>query len=174
MNRWAALAPLAVLLLVVVVGALLLMRPGQHQTITTGQMDRTAPAYSLPRLGRGAAVTKAGHRQPYLINVFASWCTPCRAEHDQLLALQSSGIEIVGVAYKDAPDDTQRFLQELGDPYSAVGVDRAGAFALDLGITGVPETYVISSDGRIRAVYRGPLTADVIQREILPALRAAR
>jgi len=108
----------------------------------------------------------------YVVNVFASWCTPCRAEHPQLMALQASGVEILGVAYKDRPDATAAFLNGLGDPFTAVGQDPEGRFALELGIIGVPETFVIGPDGTIRAVHRGPLTPDVIESTIRPALSA--
>lgn len=173
MNRWAAFAPLIVLALIVIAGAILLVRPGERATFSAGLIGQPAPAYSLPRLGEGAPVTDAEHPPGvYIINLFASWCVPCRAEHDQLLAMRTAGIHVVGIAYKDAPEDTARFLQELGDPYVAVGLDREGRFGLDMGATGVPETYVIGADGRVRAVHRGPLTGDIINREILPALRA--
>lgn len=108
----------------------------------------------------------------YVINMFASWCTPCRAEHPQLMALRERGVEIVGVAYKDRPEASARFLQELGDPFRVVALDPDGRFGLELGIAGVPETFVIGPDGSIRAAYRGPLTEDVVESTILPALEA--
>jgi cytochrome c biogenesis protein CcmG/thiol:disulfide interchange protein DsbE len=171
-SRAIAFAPLALLTLVVIVSVALLLRPGQHQTITTGQMGRPAPAYSLVRLGGGEPVSNsASAGKPHIINVFASWCTPCLAEHAQLMALQAGGVDIVGVAYKDAPADTQIFLQQHGDPFSAVGIDRDGAFGIQLGIAGVPETFVVNANGDIVDVHRGPLTPDVIEHEIYPALR---
>jgi cytochrome c biogenesis protein CcmG/thiol:disulfide interchange protein DsbE len=88
------------------------------------------------------------------------------------MALQASGVEIVGVAYKDRPEATVAFLNGLGDPFTAVGQDPEGRFALELGIIGVPETFVIGPDGTIRAVHRGPLTPDVIEGTIRPALSA--
>lgn len=172
MNRIVAFAPLALLVLVVVVSVALLLKPGEHQTITTGQMGRPTPAYSLVRLGGGEAVsntTTAG--RPHLINVFASWCAPCIAENAQLMALQAGGVEIIGIAYKDNPNDTQLFLDGHGNPYSAVGIDRDGQFALQLGIAGVPETFVVDAKGDIVAVHRGPLTPEDMEREIYPALR---
>lgn len=173
MNRWAAFAPLLVLALIIIAGAILLVRPGERPTFSAGLIGQPAPAYALPRLGEGPVVSATDHPAgAYVINLFASWCVPCRAEHEQLLALQAAGVHVVGVAYKDAPEDATRFLQELGDPYVAVGLDREGRFGLDMGATGVPETYVIGADGRVRAVHRGPLTEDIINREILPALNA--
>jgi cytochrome c biogenesis protein CcmG/thiol:disulfide interchange protein DsbE len=172
-NRWLALLPLAALALVVIVGAFLLTRGGERETFSEGRIGRAAPAYALAPLDEGAMVTNdtfAG--RPYVINVFASWCTPCRAEHPQLMALQASGVEVVGVAYKDQPAATMAFLNDLGDPFTAVGQDPEGRFALELGILGVPETFVIGADGTIRAVHRGPLTPDVVDEVIRPALNA--
>jgi cytochrome c biogenesis protein CcmG/thiol:disulfide interchange protein DsbE len=80
-------------------------------------------------------------------------------------------VEIVGVAYKDRPEASQAFLNELGNPFSVVGQDPEGRFALELGVMGVPETFVIGADGAIRAAYRGPLTDEAVRDEILPALR---
>jgi cytochrome c biogenesis protein CcmG/thiol:disulfide interchange protein DsbE len=171
-NRAIAFAPLALLALLVVVSVVLLLKPDAHQTITAGQMGRPAPAYSLVRLGGGEPVANATtNGKPHLINVFASWCGPCIAENAQLMALQAGGVDIVGIAYKDNPNDTQLFLDDHGNPYSAVGIDRDGQFALQLGIAGVPETFVVSAEGKIVAVHRGPLTPADLEREIYPALR---
>ncbi len=88
------------------------------------------------------------------------------------MELRARGVAIVGVAYKDEPDNAAGFLGELGNPFESVGLDPEGRFGLELGMAGVPETFVIGPDGTIRAVYRGPLTPDVIERTILPALEA--
>lgn len=173
MNRLLALIPIVALLGLIGVGAFLLTREGARETFSEGRIGRPAPSYELAALDGGAPVTgEARAGRAYVINVFASWCTPCRAEHPQLMAMQAGGVEIVGIAYKDRPEETTRFLAELGDPFSAVGVDRDGRFGLELGITGAPETFVIGPDGAIRAVYRGPLTPAAVEETILPALQA--
>lgn len=173
MKRWLAFAPLAALVVIVAVAAFLLMRPGERETFTDGAASRAAPTYGLTRLGGGELVTsEATEGRAHVINVFASWCTPCRVEHPQLMALQAGGVEIIGIAYKDQPANSQRFIDELGNPFSAIAMDPEGRFGLELGIMGVPETFVIGPDGRIRAVHRGPLTPDVVQRVIVPALQA--
>lgn len=171
MNRAVALIPIVALLALIGVGVLLLTREQQRETFSEGRIGRPAPAYSLERLGGGEPVTGASRQgRAYVINVFASWCTPCRAEHPQLMALQAGGVEVVGIAYKDRPENTAAFLDELGNPFREVGMDVDGRFGLDLGITGAPETFVIGPDGAIRAVYRGPLTPEAAETVILPAL----
>lgn len=169
--RWMAFVPLAALVLLVVVSVFLLTREGERAHFTEGMVGRQAPVYALARLDGGAPVTGEERRgRAYVINLFASWCTPCRAEHPQLMALRRQGVEIVGVAYKDRPEASAAFLTELGDPFSVVGMDPEGRFGLELGITGVPETFVIGPDGAIRAAHRGPLTDEAVREEIMPAL----
>lgn len=170
MNRWLTLIPIVALIALVAVSAFMLTREGERQTFSEGRIGRAAPSYALPRLDEGEAVSIGRTGRPYVINMFASWCLPCRAEHPVLMQLRESGVEIVGVAYKDEPAQTQAFLARLGDPFNAVGVDRDGRFGLELGILGVPETFVVSADGTIVAVHRGPLTPEVIEQTIRPAL----
>lgn len=168
MMRWA---PLAALALLVLVGGFLLLRGGERETISEGLMGRPAPAYALEALGGGDQVSNAAMAgRPYVINLFASWCGPCEAEHPLLIGLQQRGVEIVGVAYKDRPENAARFLARLGNPYRAIGLDPVGRFGLELGLVGVPETFVIGADGRVLAVHRGPLTLDVVDQVIMPAL----
>ena len=175
MRRWLAFLPALALVALIAVSAFVLMRGSHPPTVTGGEIDRPEPNYALARLGGGAPVTNAalaGHA--HLVNMFASWCVPCRAEHPQLLALKQRGVTILGVAYKDRPEDTSAFLQTLGDPFASVALDPDGRFGLDLGIAGVPETFVIGGDGRIRGVVRGPLTDEIVARDVLPALERAR
>lgn len=172
MKRLLAVLPLALLAVVVALSAFLLMRGGERETVSAGQLGREQPSYALSRLGGGDLVTSddlAG--QAHVINLFASWCTPCRAEHPVLMDLRAQGVMIVGIAYKDEPEDAAGFLSELGDPFNSVALDPNGRFGLELGMAGVPETFVIGPDGTIRAVHRGPLTPDVVERTIMPALR---
>lgn len=175
MNRAVALIPIVALLALIGVGVVLLTREQTRENFSEGRIGRPAPTYSLASLDEGEPVTDATRAgRPYVINVFASWCTPCRAEHPQLMALQAGGVDIVGVAYKDRPEATLRFLTELGDPFADVGLDPDGRFGLDLGITGAPETFVIGANGTIVAVHRGPLTPEVVEETILPALQPAQ
>jgi cytochrome c biogenesis protein CcmG, thiol:disulfide interchange protein DsbE len=175
MKRLIAFAPLAVLGVLIVAAAFVLLRGGERETVSAGQLDRPAPTFALTRLGGGDLVTSdAFAGRVHVVNFFASWCTPCRAEHPQLMALRERGIVVLGIAYKDEPENSARFLNELGDPFEAVALDPDGRFALEMGVAGaVPETFVIDARGRIRAVHRGPLTADVVAQQILPALEAS-
>ncbi|MGQ0531212.1 MAG: DsbE family thiol:disulfide interchange protein [Caulobacteraceae bacterium] len=171
--RLIAFIPLAALAILIAVGVFLLTREGERERFTDGMVGRPAPTYALTRLDGGPLVTSDDRRgRAYVINLFASWCTPCRAEHPQLMALRRRGAEIVGIAYKDRREASVAFLTELGDPFSVVAMDPEGRFGLEIGITGVPETFVIGPDGLIRAAHRGPLTEEAVRDVILPALDA--
>ena len=171
--RFIYLVPLVALLGLIVVGVLLLTREGERTEFTAGMVGQPAPTYALTRLDEGPLVTSDDRRgRAYVINLFASWCTPCRAEHPQLMALRQRGVDIVGIAYKDRREASATFLTELGDPFSVVAMDPEGRFGLEMGVTGVPETFVIGPDGVIRAAYRGPLTEEAVEQQILPALQS--
>jgi cytochrome c biogenesis protein CcmG, thiol:disulfide interchange protein DsbE len=112
--------------------------------------------------------------QVTIVNVWASWCAPCRIEHPVLMELSlRSGFAIAGINYKDQQQNALRFLGELGNPFSAVGVDPRGKAAIDWGVYGVPETFIVSADGRIVHKHVGPLTPESLERTFLPALEAA-
>ena len=167
-----AAIPLALLVMVVALAGVMLTS-GRGAGKFDGAQNRLAAEFSLPRLGGGAPVASADYAgRPHLINLFASWCVPCRAEHPLLMQLQAQGVVIVGVAYKDEARDAAAFLRQMGDPYAAAGLDPDGALGLELGVTGVPETLVIGADGRVRANHRGPLTEEIVANLILPALAA--
>ena len=169
--RLIAFVPLVALLALVGVSVFLLTREGERERFTEGMVGQPAPAYALARLDGGEPLTGDARRgRAYVVNLFASWCTPCRAEHPQLMALRRQGVDIVGIAYKDRPGAAAAFLNELGDPFTDVALDPEGRSGLELGSTGVPETFVIGPDGVIRAAYRGPLTEEVVRDTILPAL----
>ena len=105
-----------------------------------------------------------------LVNFWASWCAPCRAEHPILKEIGASGVPVIGVNYKDQPANAKAFLAEMGDPYAHIGADPSGRVALDWGIYGVPETFVIDGAGKVLLRYPGPLTEAVFQSEIRPLL----
>jgi cytochrome c biogenesis protein CcmG/thiol:disulfide interchange protein DsbE len=136
-------------------------------------VEKPAPAFDLAGLGDPkplALEALKGH--PFVINFFASWCVPCRIEHPLLMRLaEQNHVPLYGIAYKDKPDDSTRLLATFGDPYRQIGVDRDGRVGLDFGVYGVPETYVIDGTGRIRRRFVGPLTADTVDKELLPLLK---
>jgi len=109
-----------------------------------------------------------------LVNVWASWCAPCREEHPLLVALsQDQRFTIAGLNYKDTPQNALRFLGSLGNPYDAVGVDTAGRTAIDWGVYGVPETFLVGKDGKILFKHVGPLTQQVVAGKLMPEMEKA-
>jgi cytochrome c biogenesis protein CcmG/thiol:disulfide interchange protein DsbE len=107
--------------------------------------------------------------------VFASWCVACREEHPLLMRMKADGVlPIHGLNYKDEPDNAARWLNTMGDPYTRTGADRDGRVAIDWGVYGVPETFVIAKDGRIAHKHIGPLTPKTLEDTILPLIRRLR
>jgi cytochrome c biogenesis protein CcmG, thiol:disulfide interchange protein DsbE len=143
--------------------------------LPSAMIDQEAPQFDLAGLKGEGVARDALKGSPVLINFFASWCVPCRVEHPLLMALANrAGVPLYGIDYKDQPADATRLLAELGDPYRRIGVDRDGRVGLDFGVYGVPETYVLDSDGHIRQRFVGPLTAERVEKELLPLLKALR
>jgi cytochrome c biogenesis protein CcmG/thiol:disulfide interchange protein DsbE len=143
------------------------------QLLPSALIDRPAPDFALPGLydpAHGLA-RKDLSGGVTLVNFFASWCAPCREEQAGLAVLaHRPGVTLDGIAYKDKPADSRRFLAELGNPFSRIGVDRDGTTAIDFGVYGVPETYVVDASGHIRYRQVGPLSVEDIERKILPML----
>ncbi len=145
------------------------------ESLPSAREGRPAPAVVLTEFpgkpGFDDATLRDGEVK--LVNYWASWCAPCRVEHPSLEALAGEGIPIYGVNYKDTIGQAQGFLEELGDPYTAIGRDEQGRMALDWGLYGVPETYVIAGDGTVVLRFAGPITSRVIDKTIRPALERA-
>ena len=164
--------PVAVLLAVAVMFAVGLTR--DPSILPSALLDKPVPQFALPPLldekpGLATADLKG---QVALVNVFASWCLPCRLEHPLLMDLaEGNQVAVYGMNYKDAPDDAIQWLDELGDPYGRIGADRDGRSGIDWGVYGVPETFVVDADGKIRFKHVGPLTADALEDTILPLVR---
>ena len=132
------------------------------------------PTFTLSGLGDGepglASTDLTGKVR--LVNVFASWCAPCQAEHPVLMRLaKEDGITIHGIDYKDNPAAAQQLLSRLGNPYTSIGADKDGRVAIDFGVYGVPETYVIDKTGRVRYRHVGPLQPFDLDEKILPLIK---
>jgi len=161
LGRLVAWAPLAVLLLLGVLFAGFGLRHDPH-IYPAALVSKPLPAVSLPGLaGEPAQALPAAAqpaRGPVLVNVFASWCAPCAEENPALLAMRAQGVRLVGVAYKDDPAATRAFLARVGDPFERVLVDRDGRAGVELGVSGVPETFLVGRNGVILAKHAGPLS----------------
>jgi cytochrome c biogenesis protein CcmG/thiol:disulfide interchange protein DsbE len=171
MRRLLFLAPVA--LFAVLAGYFGLGLNRDPSLLPSALLDKPVPDFSLPALGDkpGLATPDLAGRVT-LVNFFASWCAPCRVEHPLLMRLAAEGsVALYGIDYKDRPETANRLLAELGDPYRRIGVDGAGRTAIDFGVYGVPETYVIDQEGRIRYRHVGPLTPADYEAKILPLLK---
>lgn len=177
------LLPLAVFAIVALFFGYALMH-GDPSKLPSTFIGRPAPTTEFAPLdglvaggtavpGFNSAALASG--EPVIVNFFASWCLPCVEEHPQLVALaERTGVKIYGVNYKDAPEAARRFLGRYGNPYAAVGVDPAGRGAIEWGVYGMPETFVIDGAGKIAFKQVGPITAATLESKILPAIEAAK
>ncbi|HEV7290999.1 MAG TPA: DsbE family thiol:disulfide interchange protein [Devosia sp.] len=140
-------------------------------------IDKPVPSFTLepvPELGVPGFDTASLGGEVTVVNVFASWCVPCRTEHPLLEALKAdTGVRLYGINQADAPENARAFLAELGNPYDAVGADRNRRVSIDWGVYGVPETFVVDANGIITFKHVGPLTPQSLERELLPAIAAA-
>jgi cytochrome c biogenesis protein CcmG/thiol:disulfide interchange protein DsbE len=147
------------------------LRPSE---IPSALVGKTVPEFSLPPLdptAEGLSSQGLKDGKVKLVNVFASWCVPCRIEHPLLIELQRQGVTIHGLNYKDIEDDARRFLNELKSPYTLIGQDKDGRVGIDWGVSGVPETFVIDGKGRILYQHIGPLDREAIEQQIAPLLK---
>ena len=161
----------AFVLLAVLLGVGLKLKPRE---VPSPFIGKPTPAFSLPTLADAnrsfAPADMLG--KVWLLNVWASWCAPCREEHPLLVAVaREHGLAVVGLNYKDDPRNAQEWLLKLGDPYLTTAADRDGRAAIDLGVYGVPETFVIDKMGIVRFKHVGPLTPDVWSRQVWPLIQ---
>ncbi|MGH6899663.1 MAG: DsbE family thiol:disulfide interchange protein [Geminicoccaceae bacterium] len=175
LRRLAFLLPVAIFGAVAVgLGIGLTRNPQEIPSVLIG---KPVPEFSLPPVqGRTLGISSADLKgEVSLVNVFASWCTACRYEHPLFMRLKEGGVvPIHGLNYKDRPEDAAKWLDSLGDPYTRTGADRDGRVAIDWGVYGVPETFVISEDGVIVHKHIGPVSAKVLEKTILPVIERLR
>lgn len=174
-RRWLIFIPPA--LFGVVLGLFLFgMYRDDPNALPSTMVGRAAPELRVTALAGAPELTQAALAAPELklVNFWASWCAPCRVEHPFLMELAQEGIPIHGVNYKDQPDNAQGFLSELGNPYATLGADLTGRTAIEWGVYGVPETYLIDAEGKILLRHAGPITRQEYERVIRPAVDAAK
>ncbi len=182
-RGWFRFVPVAVFLALAVL-FLLRLFAGDASRLPSALIGKQVPVFSLPpvegldRAGFSDADLHRGHVT--LVNVFASWCVPCHQEHALFMRLANdpvlaeSGVQVIGLAYKDEPENIRRFLGEAGDPYKMIGADRSGRTAIDWGVYGVPETFIVKGDGTIAYKFVGPINEDAVRTVLLPQIAKAQ
>jgi cytochrome c biogenesis protein CcmG/thiol:disulfide interchange protein DsbE len=178
----ALLWPLAIFAVLAVLFGLAL-RTGDPSRLPSALIGKPAPAVSLPALegltdgGRtvpGFATADLGKGEVTVVNFWASWCVPCVDEHPMLVALKAAtGVKLYGINYKDQAATARRFLGRYGNPFTAVGVDANGRAAIEWGVTGMPETFIVNAKGEIVYKHVGPISAQALETKIIPRVRAA-
>ena len=177
MKRWLFILPIAGFAVLAYFLFRSLWAPAPD-IIPSALLNKPAPRLILPALdGKTAAFTPAdltaGHVS--VINVFASWCAPCRTETSQLAAMSNlPGVALYGLVQKDKPEAARAFLNEVGNPFAKIARDDDGRASIEWGVYGLPETFVVDGKGVVRFKYVGPLTDDVMAREVMPAIADAR
>ncbi|MFM5916152.1 MAG: DsbE family thiol:disulfide interchange protein [Novosphingobium sp.] len=173
-SRWALWLPLAFFALFAALVLFAMVRPADR-TVKSAMVGRPLPQFNLPAATPsqpGLTRMDLADGKPHLLNIFASWCVPCAAEAPQLQALEARGIDVVGVAIRDKPDDLAQFFARNGNPFSRVGRDDVSAIQFALGSSGVPESFVIDGKGVIRYQHVGdirPEQVDLIAQKMAEA-----
>lgn len=171
--RWLALLPIAVFAFLAGLFLQGMLRD-DPETLPSVRVGQPAPPLTVTELPGAAPLSDAvmADGEVKLVNFWASWCVPCRVEHPQLETLAET-VPVYGVNYKDTPADALAFLEELGNPYAAIGADGTARTGLDWGVYGLPETFVVDGDGIITYRFVGPVTAAVVRDTLLPEIAAA-
>ena len=176
-RRWLAILPLLVFMALAGVFLAQLLSGRDNSTVPSALIGQPAPDTPLPALAGVDLPAFDPARfagQVTLVNVWASWCVPCRQEHPVLMEVAKDGrVGIFGLNYKDKPDNARRFLAELGNPYSALGTDESGRVAIEWGVYGIPETFLIGKDGRIAWKHVGPFDPENVATVLIPEIEKA-
>lgn len=165
--------PVIVFILLGVGLAVSLQQP--HQTVQSSPLiGKKLPEFSLPSVfAHQPPVTSSQFSgKMVLVNVFASWCMTCLIEHPMLTKLtKETGLPIIGIAWKDKGEHIRQWLEKHGSPYAAVGADRDGRIAIDLGVTGAPESFLVNAQGIVIYRFAGALTEEIIRDEVMPRIK---
>tara|TARA_B100002051_G_scaffold273460_1_gene312284 strand:- start:1269 stop:1793 length:525 start_codon:yes stop_codon:yes gene_type:complete len=174
MNRLLILTPLIILLLVCIFSLVYLLSNKDPNKPPSVMINKDVPIFETQSLFNKDKIIKTQdiNNKKVLINFFASWCSPCKVEHPLFFNLSKNypDLYILGFNHKDREEDAKKYLAEDGNPYDLVGVDSDGMIALEFGVFGLPETFLINEDGKIIYKLMGPLTKEIIKNEIQPLL----
>ena len=174
MNRIFILTPLIVLLIVCIFSLAFLLSGKDPNKPPSALLNKDVPIFESSSLYNAKDIikTKDIKNKKTLINFFASWCSPCKIEHPLFFEIRKKYPELylLGFNHKDPPSDAKKYLEDDGNPYDFVGVDSDGLIALEFGVFGLPETYLINEDGKIVYKFMGPITMDILKNEIEPLL----
>jgi cytochrome c biogenesis protein CcmG/thiol:disulfide interchange protein DsbE len=173
-RRLVYFLPLSVFLILAVYFAIGLTK--DPSALPSVLINKPAPDFNLApikgRPGKGFSSNDLKKGEVSVVNVFASWCLPCRTEHALITRLAKMKIaRVYGLNYKDKPESALRWLQELGDPYAAIGTDPKGRVAIYFGVYGIPETFIIDATGTIRYKLVGPITQEILNSTIVPIIK---
>jgi len=182
-RRGLALVPVVIFAAIAGMFAFAL-RSGDPSKLPSALIGKPVPEMTLPPLAGlrengvqvpGISTADMRDGQPTVVNFFASWCAPCVQEHPLLMELRArTGVRLFGVNYKDPDPGGRRFIGRYGNPYAAVGTDDAGRAALEWGVYGMPETFVVDGQGRIAFKHVGPITPEALAQRIIPAINALK
>lgn len=160
------------------------LQSGDPSKLPSALLGKPVPEFKLPPLeglkenGKQVAAfsnTDLAQGKVSIVNIWASWCIPCRIEHPFLVQLAAlSGAPLFGINYKDGTEGARRFLGRYGNPFVAVGVDSSGSTAIDWGVYGIPETFIVGGDGTILYKHVGPIDGQIIEKQLMPAIKKGR
>jgi cytochrome c biogenesis protein CcmG/thiol:disulfide interchange protein DsbE len=172
MRRLLFILPAAALVLLGAVFIVLLSRPRDPGEIPSPFIGKPVPEFRLPALDSDGQMSDADLKgRVTVFNVFASWCLPCKIEHPILMRMaRESKVRVVGLNYKDKPADAKKWLAELGNPFARIAADEKGRVAIDFGVYGVPETFIIDAKGIIRYKHVGPIHPNEYPEKIVPVI----
>ena len=174
MNRIFILTPLIVLFIICIFSLVYLLSGKDPNKPPSALLNKDVPIFESSSLYNAKDIikTKDIKNKKTLINFFASWCSPCKIEHPLFFEIRKKYPELylLGFNHKDPPSDAKKYLEDDGNPYDFVGVDSDGLIALEFGVFGLPETYLINEDGKIIYKFMGPITMDILKNEIEPLL----